>query len=107
MARLVREHGWKVGVVAQGHAVVEHMLDAIVQAGLLGSVVAKKVGVLLFGTACGTAGSAGVSVGDWVGVRVGPGEVAGPGGGGAVLAYAALAASMANCWPPTELKFSV
>ena len=44
VARLVRDHGWKVGVVAQGHAVVEHMLDAIVQAGLPGSVVAKKVG---------------------------------------------------------------
>jgi predicted RecB family nuclease len=44
VARLVRDHGWKVGVVAQGHSVVEHMLDAIVQAGLPGTVVAKKVG---------------------------------------------------------------
>ncbi|WP_151524148.1 TM0106 family RecB-like putative nuclease [Serinicoccus kebangsaanensis] len=32
--RLVEEHGWRVGVVAQSHAVVEHMLASIVGAGL-------------------------------------------------------------------------
>lgn len=32
--RLVREHGWKIGVVAQSHAVVEHMLDRVIDAGV-------------------------------------------------------------------------
>ncbi|MFG6444212.1 TM0106 family RecB-like putative nuclease [Microbacterium sp. P07] len=34
IARLVREHGYKIGVVAQSHAVVEHMLDRVVDAGV-------------------------------------------------------------------------
>ena len=41
IARLVAEHGFKVGVVAQSHAVVEHMLGRIVAAGLEPSRVAK------------------------------------------------------------------
>ncbi|MFN3706668.1 TM0106 family RecB-like putative nuclease [Microcella sp.] len=41
IARLVAEHGWRVGVVAQGHATVEHVLDAVVAAGLDGAQVAK------------------------------------------------------------------
>ena len=40
IARLVRDHGFKVGVVAQSHAVVEHMLERIVAAG----VPAMRVG---------------------------------------------------------------
>lgn len=34
IARLVAEEGWKVGVVAQSHAVVENLLDRVVAAGL-------------------------------------------------------------------------
>ncbi|MDE0546190.1 bifunctional RecB family nuclease/DEAD/DEAH box helicase [Microbacterium sp. C7(2022)] len=41
IARLVREHGFKVGVVAQSHAVVEHMLGRIIDAGLDASQVGK------------------------------------------------------------------
>lgn len=41
IARLVGHHGWKVGVVAQSHAVVEHLLDAIVTAGLDPQLIAK------------------------------------------------------------------
>ncbi len=41
VAALVREHGWRVGVVAQSHSVVENMLDGIVKAGVPGEVVAK------------------------------------------------------------------
>ncbi|WP_083991078.1 TM0106 family RecB-like putative nuclease [Microbacterium sediminis] len=41
IARLVAEHGFKVGVVAQSHAVVEHILDRIVAAGLPALRVAK------------------------------------------------------------------
>ena len=39
--RLVEEHGWRVGVVAQSHAVVEHVLDKTVEAGLDASRVGK------------------------------------------------------------------
>lgn len=42
IARLVREHGWRVGVVAQSHAVVENMLSAVVRAGLDPALVGKK-----------------------------------------------------------------
>ncbi|TQL02001.1 bifunctional RecB family nuclease/DEAD/DEAH box helicase [Cellulomonas sp. SLBN-39] len=35
-------HGWRVGVVAQSHAVVENMLAAVVAAGVDGADVAKK-----------------------------------------------------------------
>jgi uncharacterized protein len=41
IATLVREHGFAVGVVAQSHAVVEHMLDRIVDAGVPATQVAK------------------------------------------------------------------
>ncbi|MGB8020344.1 MAG: TM0106 family RecB-like putative nuclease [Candidatus Nanopelagicales bacterium] len=42
IARLVNEHGWRVGVVAQSHAVVNHMLDKIVEAGVPAERVGKK-----------------------------------------------------------------
>lgn len=41
IARLVTEHGWRVGVVAQGHAVVEHVLDAVIDAGVPAAQVGK------------------------------------------------------------------
>ena len=41
IARLVTEHGFKVGVVAQSHAVVEHMLERIVAAGVPKALVGK------------------------------------------------------------------
>lgn len=40
--RLVRDHGWKVGVVAQSHAVVENFLGAVVRRGLDPALIAKK-----------------------------------------------------------------
>ena len=43
IARLVAEHGWRVGVVAQSHAVVENVLDAIIDAGLGKERVGKAV----------------------------------------------------------------
>ncbi|TRW79293.1 TM0106 family RecB-like putative nuclease [Mycolicibacterium sp. 018/SC-01/001] len=42
IARLVTEHGWRVGVVAQAHAVVENLLAGIVAAGVDGERVGKK-----------------------------------------------------------------
>lgn len=44
VARLVRDHGWRVGVVAQSHAVVEHLLDGVVAAGVPVDAVAKRGG---------------------------------------------------------------
>ncbi|MCU1402632.1 MAG: helicase, partial [Microbacteriaceae bacterium] len=42
IAALVTDHGWKVGVVAQSHATVEHMLRALVEkAGLDPALVGK------------------------------------------------------------------
>lgn len=41
IAALVRDHGWKVGVVAQSHAVVENLLAAVVKAGLPAERVGK------------------------------------------------------------------
>lgn len=41
IARLVADHGWKVGVVAQSHAVVENLLDRVVDAGLGAEMVGK------------------------------------------------------------------
>ncbi|SFN83656.1 TM0106 family RecB-like putative nuclease [Mycetocola miduiensis] len=41
IAALVRDHGWKIGVVAQSHAVVENLLGAVVKAGLPAALVAK------------------------------------------------------------------
>ncbi|PPF87868.1 DNA helicase [Subtercola sp. Z020] len=42
IADLVQNHGWKVGVVAQSHAAVENMLEAIVAAGVDPRLVGKK-----------------------------------------------------------------
>ncbi|MFB2584191.1 TM0106 family RecB-like putative nuclease [Herbiconiux liukaitaii] len=42
VADLVRMHGWRVGIVAQSHAVVENMLDAIVAAGVDPAAVGKS-----------------------------------------------------------------
>ncbi|MGO4593437.1 TM0106 family RecB-like putative nuclease [Leifsonia sp. 2TAF2] len=41
IARLVSDHGWKVGVVAQSHAVVENLLDRVIAAGLDPAIVGK------------------------------------------------------------------
>jgi uncharacterized protein len=38
---LVQQHGWKIGVVAQSHAVVENLLGAVVTAGLDAALVGK------------------------------------------------------------------
>jgi uncharacterized protein len=42
IAALVNEHGWRVGAVAQSHAVVENLLDCVVEAKVDPQVVAKK-----------------------------------------------------------------
>jgi predicted RecB family nuclease len=42
IAELVRDHGWKIGVVAQSHATVENMLAAVLKAGLGAGRVGKK-----------------------------------------------------------------
>ena len=39
---LVERHGWRVGVVAQSHAVVENMLSALVRAGLDPALIGKR-----------------------------------------------------------------
>ncbi|GAA4146186.1 TM0106 family RecB-like putative nuclease [Leifsonia shinshuensis] len=41
IARLVADHGWRVGVVAQSHAVVESLLDRVVDTGLDPALVGK------------------------------------------------------------------
>ena len=41
IARLVSKHGWKVGVVAQSHTTVEHVLEEIVRTGLDARLVGK------------------------------------------------------------------
>ncbi|SFR83080.1 uncharacterized protein SAMN05428970_2732 [Agromyces sp. CF514] len=41
IAALVSQHAWKVGVVAQSHAVVENVLDATIRAGLAPDLVGK------------------------------------------------------------------
>ena len=38
---LVRDHGWRIGVVAQSHAVVDNVLDRVVDAGLSRALVGK------------------------------------------------------------------
>ena len=38
---LVEQHHWRVGVVAQSHAVVEHLLDALVRGGLDPAAIGK------------------------------------------------------------------
>jgi predicted RecB family nuclease len=42
ITRLVTEHGWRIGVVAQSHATVENLLGAVIDAGLDAGRVAKK-----------------------------------------------------------------
>ena len=42
IASLVNDHGWSVGVVAQSHSVVAHLLNKIVDAGVDPALVAKK-----------------------------------------------------------------
>ncbi|HWF69373.1 MAG TPA: TM0106 family RecB-like putative nuclease [Mycobacterium sp.] len=42
IAGLVGEHGWRIGVVAQSHAVVENLLDCAIDAGVDPLRVAKK-----------------------------------------------------------------
>ncbi|GAB0105857.1 hypothetical protein JMUB6875_48390 [Nocardia sp. JMUB6875] len=39
--RLVTRYKWRVGVIARSHQVVEHVLDAVVQVGVLPELVAK------------------------------------------------------------------
>ena len=41
IAALVLEHGWRIGVVAQSHAIVENLLDRVIEAGVPASQVAK------------------------------------------------------------------
>ncbi|WP_337331938.1 TM0106 family RecB-like putative nuclease [Microbacterium bandirmense] len=41
IARLVREHGFRIGVVAQSHAIVENLLDRVVADGVPAAQVAK------------------------------------------------------------------
>ena len=41
IAELVAKHQWKIGVVAQSHSVVEHLLDAVVRSGLDPRLVGK------------------------------------------------------------------
>jgi len=43
IANLVNDHGWKVGVVAQSHSVVENLLDKIIEAKVDPLRVGKKV----------------------------------------------------------------
>lgn len=43
IATLVKTHGWRIGVVAQSHAVVEHLFGDIIGAGVDGARVAKKL----------------------------------------------------------------
>jgi predicted RecB family nuclease len=44
IARLVNEHRWRIGVVAQSHAVVENLFAGVMTAGVAADVVAKKKG---------------------------------------------------------------
>ncbi|SFR74280.1 uncharacterized protein SAMN04488591_3342 [Microbacterium azadirachtae] len=41
IARLVNEHGYRIGVVAQSHSIVENLLQRVVEAGVPASQVAK------------------------------------------------------------------
>ena len=41
VATLALRHGWRIGVVAQSHSVIENMLDGIIDAGVPGDAVAK------------------------------------------------------------------
>jgi uncharacterized protein len=43
IARLVNQHGWRVGVVAQSHAVVENLFRDVMAAGVDGTRIGKKL----------------------------------------------------------------
>ena len=43
LARLVNDHRWRIGVVAQSHAVVENLFADVLKAGVDGSRVGKKL----------------------------------------------------------------
>ena len=43
IARLVNDHHWRIGVVAQSHAVVENLFRDVLRAGVDGARVAKKL----------------------------------------------------------------
>ena len=43
IARLVNDHQWRIGVVAQAHAVVENLFADVMRAGVDGTRVAKKL----------------------------------------------------------------
>jgi uncharacterized protein len=43
IARLVNQHGWRIGVVAQSHAVVENLFCDVLKAGVDGQRVGKKL----------------------------------------------------------------
>ncbi len=45
IARLVNDHAWRVGVVAQSHAVVENLLGCVIEAGVDPDRVGKKKSV--------------------------------------------------------------
>ena len=42
IARLVNQHRWRIGIVAQSHAVIEHLLEQVLDAGVDAAQVAKK-----------------------------------------------------------------
>uniref|UniRef100_UPI0035CC2925 TM0106 family RecB-like putative nuclease n=1 Tax=uncultured Amnibacterium sp. TaxID=1631851 RepID=UPI0035CC2925 len=78
VSALVRDHGWHVGVVAQSHAVVENLLDRVVEAGLDADLVGKRV------SSAGTVGAwtaiepnRPVGVALWTGARQSSGYVVG------------------------------
>ncbi|WP_137144414.1 TM0106 family RecB-like putative nuclease [Mycolicibacterium sp. CR10] len=43
IATLVNAHGWRIGVVAQAHAVVENLFAGVISAGVAGTQVGKKL----------------------------------------------------------------
>lgn len=49
IARLVTDHGWRIGVVAQAHAVVENLFADVMSAGVDGALVAKKLNTVSTG----------------------------------------------------------
>lgn len=49
IATLVGEHGWRVGVVAQSHAVVENLFGDVMSAGVDGARVGKKLNTVSTG----------------------------------------------------------
>ena len=42
ITRLVKDHHWRIGVVAQSHSVVENLLDGIAKAGVPAELIGKK-----------------------------------------------------------------